>query len=190
MHGERREMSDESPNRSQYPLGEPSVLDYFKSLLHFGDGERVHIPEEEQARVEERTSSVVSVPVETPISQPVDDVQLKPSVVDSESTDLESAPAEAGDQTRTPFPWRSLLALGLAWIAQSTLEPPRTSAVLGVAFYIAAFSALAWALYHGEWKLPALKPTSDRIDPLTYRSIPLLVSLVLGMWAFLILKDN
>src|ERR1051326_8590045 len=182
-------MSDEGPNRSQYPLGEPSVLDYFKSLFHFGDGERVQIPAEEKLLTEqreERASFIASTPVETPISQPLDDVQLEPLVLDSESTELRPAPVEADAQPRTPFPWRSLLAFGLAWVAQSTFEPPRTSAVLGIAFYLAAFSALGWGLYHGEWRLPSLKPTSDHIDPLTYRGIPLLVSLVLGLWAFLI----
>src|SRR5512138_2997430 len=37
-------MSGENSNPNQYPLGEPSVLDYVKSLFHFGNGERLEIP--------------------------------------------------------------------------------------------------------------------------------------------------
>ena len=38
-------MGDENQTPNRYPLGEPSVLDYVKSLLRFGDGERIRIPE-------------------------------------------------------------------------------------------------------------------------------------------------
>ncbi len=48
-------MSDELPNPNQYPLREPSVLDYVKSLFRFGS-ERIQIPE----FVEEEKPSAVS----------------------------------------------------------------------------------------------------------------------------------
>ena len=47
FYNEKREMSNENPNPdlNQYPLGEPSVLDYVKSLFRFGDGQRIQIPD-------------------------------------------------------------------------------------------------------------------------------------------------
>ena len=51
------------------------------------------------------------------------------------------------------FPWRSLLAFFLALIGQFTFEPPPTTSPLGIAFYIAAFGLLGWAIYRGEWNL-------------------------------------
>ncbi|MBN2119414.1 MAG: glycosyltransferase family 39 protein [Anaerolineales bacterium] len=146
-------MSDENPNPNQYPLGEPSVLDYVKSLFRPGGGERVHLPEESQ-----------SVPASEAMSG-------QPSAI-------------------RHFPWRSLLALGLALIAQSTFEPPQPGAGPGLVLYLAAFSLLAWAMYRREWTLPALAPTSEGTDSLTYRGVPLLLGMVWGTWAFFILKDN
>jgi len=182
----RREMSDESPNQGQYPLGEPSVLDYVKSLFHFGDGKHIEIPFEEEILVEEKPSSIV----ETPISQPIGDVQLEPLFVEPPSTDLQPITEDIQGKPFTPFPWRSLLAFALALIGQKTFEPLHTSTELGFAFYIAALSALGWALYHGEWKLSSLVQTSEGKDPQTYRGLPLLLGVTLGFWAFLFLKDN
>ncbi|HSB00131.1 MAG TPA: glycosyltransferase family 39 protein [Anaerolineales bacterium] len=162
-------MSDENPNPNQYPLGEPSVLDYVKSLLRFGNGERLEIPVEEQVG---RTS----------ILQPGSDIQLEPAFADSTSAEPQPSP---------PFPWRSLLALGLAFIAQSTFEPPHINgAGLGVVLYIATLSLLGWALYHGEWTLPLPAPTSERTDPLTYRGLPLFIGLALGVGAFYFSTNN
>ncbi|RPJ27931.1 MAG: hypothetical protein EHM33_06345, partial [Chloroflexi bacterium] len=171
-------MSDENPNPNQYPLGEPSVLDYVKSLFRFGDGERIHLPSfvEEDAR---STHSILTRPEELPVeaeSPPLEQVQDQPSAF--------SLPPS------TPSPWRSLLAFGLALIGQRTFEPPHTSIEIGIAFYIAAFLVLGWALSRGEWTLPSLAPTSDRTDPLTYRGLPLLIGLALGAAAFFTLNDN
>jgi hypothetical protein len=52
-------MSDENPKPGQYPLGEPSVLDYVKSLFRSGNGVRIRFPLGEDAideGVEERQS--------------------------------------------------------------------------------------------------------------------------------------
>src|SRR5512135_1723639 len=99
-------MSDENPNPNQYPLGEPSVLDYVKSLFRFGDGERIEIP------LEEKVEGIQTL-------QPSGDVQSEPLLADEPST----FPL----QPSRPFPWRSLFALGLALIAQGTFEPPHAN---------------------------------------------------------------
>src|SRR5687768_1109640 len=173
-------MSDENPNPSQYPLGEPSVLDYVKSLFRSGDGERIRFPVEEKV-VEERKS----LTLETPVLQPIDDIQLEPTFLEAPSTELEPVAERIEPRVYTPFPWRFLLAFGLAWIGQSLFESS-SSIELGLVFYIAAFSSLGWSIYRGEWTLPSLAPTSERTDPLTYRSLPLVLSVILAFLTFLL----
>jgi hypothetical protein len=176
-------MSDENPNPSQYPLGEPSVLDYVKSLFRSGDGERIRFPVEEKV-VEERKS----LTLETPVLQPIDDIQLEPTFLEAPSTELEPVAERIEPRVYTPFPWRFLLAFGLAWIGQSLFESS-SSIELGLVFYIAAFSSLGWSIYRGEWTLPSLAPTSERTDPLTYRSLPLVLSVILAFLTFLLFGD-
>ncbi len=183
-------MSDENPNPNRYPLGEPSVLDYVKSLLHFGNGERVESPFE--GKVEGKPTLVA----EAPVSQPLGDVQLEPLSGEAASTELEPSPFLLPPST--VFPWRSVLALGLALIGQLILEPSTGNEfnitmvpnAYGFIFYTGAFLLLGWAVYRGEWALASLAPTSSRTDPLTYRGLPLVISLALGLWAFILFKDN
>ena len=187
-------MSDENPNPSQYPLGEPSVLDYVKSLFRSGNGERIRIPFEEEILVEGKAGEGRSSIVETPLAQPVDDVQLEPSFLESPFPDLQPD-GNVEDQPLTPFPWRSLVAFALALIGQKTFEPPHTGPEIGFAFYIAAFALLGWALYRREWTLPSPTGRGDggegeRTDPLTYRGIPLLLSIGLALVAFSLFGDN
>lgn len=172
-------MSDENPNPNQYPLGEPSVLDYVKSLFRFGNGERIQIP----SFVEEESRSAQSI-----LTQPEGLVVTEDHPLEQVQTEL--SPFRLPPSSFTPFPWRSLLAFGVALIAQKTFEPPHAGAGLGIAFYMIAFGLLGWAIQRGEWTLPPLAPTSERTDPLTYRGIPLLISLVLGSVAFFIFTEN
>jgi len=183
-------MSDEKPNPSQYPFNEPSVLDYVKSLFRSGNGERIQSPFEEKIPVDEDVQERQSLITGTALSQSVDDVQLEPSFYESAATDLKPVTEAAPELPLTPFPWRSVLALLLALIAQRTFEPPQTGAELGLGLYIGAFSLLGWALYRGEWTLPSLPPTSERTDPLTYRGLPLILSLALGLLGFWMFKGN
>lgn len=183
-------MSDENPNPVQYPLGEPSVLDYVKSLFRSGNGERIQIPFEEEILVDESVEEKHSFITETPVSQRITDVQPEISFYESTAPESWPTPEETQNLPLTAFPWRSVLALMLALIAQNSFEPPHTLTELGLALYIGAFSLLGWALYHGEWALPPLAPTSGRIDPLTYLGFPLIVSLVLGVLGFLTFGGN
>jgi hypothetical protein len=180
-------MSDEKPTPGQYPLGEPSVLDYVKSLFRSGNGERIRLPFDEETLVDEDVEGGQSLFRETPVAEPSADVQSEPSFWEATSTELQPVP----EQGRiTPFPWRSVLALMLALAAQSTFEPPHATTELGLALYVGAFSLLGWALYRGEWALPPLAPTFHRIDPLTYRGLPLIISLVLGVVGFWMFGGN
>ena len=171
------------------PLAEPSVLDYVKSLLRFGGGERIHLPfDEDRARGENMEER--SFLTEAAALQPVEHARQELSFVEAPSVEAQPVVESIQEQPRTPFPWRSLLAFGAAWMGQSVFEPPHTRTMLGIAFYIGALGILGLAIRRGEWKLPALAPTSDRTDPLTYRGIPLLLSVLLGGWAFVIFRGN
>lgn len=142
---------------------EPSVLDYVKSLLRFGEGGRIKIPEfaEEEPSADKDRQSTGS---------------------DQRST--------VGDQTSAPFPWRSLAALLLALAGQWFLEPPPTTRPLGVALYVAALSTLGWAVYRREWALHSFAPENEGTDPLTFRPVQFIISLLLGVWAFNLFADN
>ncbi len=176
-------MNNEHPSQdpNQYPLGEPSVLDYVKSLFRFGNGERIQIPdfvEEEQpfAVGEQRFDTGFQVQEVQPEVFVAPEPDRYPSVF-----------------LRPPspyFPWRSLLALCLAIVGQRLLEPPPTTAPLGYAFYMSAFSLLAMAIWRGEWNLAPYKELANHADPLTYRLIAAVVSILLAFCSFLIFSGN
>ncbi len=185
-------MSEEKQNPGQYPLGEPSVLDYVKSLLRLGGGERIHIPE-----VDEQPSDSSELMEQKPAA-----IQAEVSVMAARAGEAEAEPVavaepEPGMQETVervpptgPFPWRSLLALFLGLLGQRFFEPPPTTYPLGYAFYIGALILLGWAIRRGEWKLAALLPHSTGTDPQTYRLPFLIASVVLGVLAFATLNNN
>lgn len=169
-------MSSENQNPNQYPLGEPSVLDYVRSLFRFGNGERIQIPsflEDEQ--VSFKAQQFVTGTIAQEVRQDV--------VVTQPATSLPF-------RVSTPFPWRSLLALVLAILGQGFFEPPPTTYPLGYAFYSAALSMLVWAVWRGEWTLPAQAASSDAGDPQTLRLIPLILSVLLAISAYFMFGDN
>src|SRR5512141_3281159 len=117
-------MSEEKQARSQYPLGEPSVLDYVKSLLHLSGGERIRIPAEDRPSLNkdqftEEEVAAISTQVST---APLPMVEAAPEFI----TETEPALQESGAPIPVsgPFPWRSLLALFLGLIGQRFFEPP------------------------------------------------------------------
>lgn len=187
-------MSEELQNNSQFD--EPSVLDYVKSLFRFGKGERIQIPDFVEEVQEppvlpspnggQADEAILFKPDEPAEFQRVEPLILEP-VVDSQ---VQSLSQGTRYQNLTPFPWRSLLAFLLALIGQSRFEPPSNSLSLGIAIYIAAFGLLAWAIYRGEWTLASTGQSSEGTDPLTYRPIALFISVLLGLWAFVIFKGN
>lgn len=170
-----KDMSSENQNPNQYPLGEPSVLDYVRSLLRFGNGERIQIP----SFVEEERASVQAQEFVTGIATQ----EVRQDVILTQS-------AAQPISVSTPFPWRSLLAVILAILGQRLFEPPPTTYPLGYAFYIAALGMLVWAVWRGEWALPAHAESSESGDPQTLRLIPLVLSILLAISAYFMFKDN
>lgn len=155
-------------NSPQPPFDEPSVLDYFKSLFRFGS-ERIQL-EEQQLAISDQPSADIDQVKEPQL--PIANYQ--------------------------PFPWRSLLALILALIGQNTFEPPPTTSPLGIAFYLAAFTMLGWAIHRGEWTLAPFKPTSEETDSLVpangpellVRGIALILAVLLAVTGFALFSGN
>ncbi|MBI5935059.1 MAG: glycosyltransferase family 39 protein [Chloroflexi bacterium] len=90
----------------------------------------------------------------------------------------------------TTFPWRSLLALLLALLAQRSFEPPAQNGMIGVPLYIAAFALIIWAFIRGEWTPAPLPALQTNADSLGVRSIELILALVFGAAAFWALSEN
>lgn len=49
------------------------------------------------------------------------------------------------------FPWRLILAVGLALVGQRTFEPVGSDPIMGIVFYFASFCMLIYALWKNEW---------------------------------------
>jgi len=96
---------------------------------------------------------------------------------------LEPEPApqpEAG----TRFPWRILLGLGFALLAQRMLEPPGRNGEYGIVLYVIAFALILWSYFADGWRLSPLPPDHDRADPETVKLIPLISATFLAFGAF------
>jgi Ca2+/Na+ antiporter len=105
----------------------------------------------------------------------------------------------ASDQPTTrsaAWPWRVLLGLLLALIAQRLLEPvagsgPYRPWLSGVALYAASALLIAWAVWRKEMRIalpPAVKPVID--DRLKARVIPFAAGLGLALLAFVTATNN
>jgi hypothetical protein len=88
------------------------------------------------------------------------------------------------------WPWRVLLALALALVGQRLFEPSTRAVWTGIAFYAAAAGLLLWAYLRGEWTLADAPAPGSRLDPLTFRRLPMVLALVLTVTAFLLLGAN
>jgi hypothetical protein len=185
-------MSEEKQPRNQYPLGEPSVLDYVKSLLHLSGGERIRIPDEDQSFVNREQQAEEQAVAASPLvpAAALQVEEAEPEVIPA----AEPEPADQESAARVPpigpFPWRSLLALLLGLIGQRFFEPPPTTYPLGYAFYIGAFILFGWAIRRGEWRIAPLPAHSEGSDPQTYRLPFLVAGLGLGIWAFASMGNN
>lgn len=114
---------------------------------------------------------------------------VEPPAPESEAVPTTAESPIANPQLPT-FPWRALLALLLALLAQRSFEPPTQNAILGAPLYLAAFALTAWAFRRGEWMPAPLPPAHIHTDPLSVRGFAFLLSLFWGGAAFLLLTDN
>ncbi len=102
---------------------------------------------------------------------------------------MESANPIVGEKVIEPprtntFPWRSMLALLFALVAQGLVEPPNRQSSLTLSFYFIAAGMAVWAYFKDELHLPALPATRQSPDPLSTRLLPLIVAVILALIAF------
>ncbi len=144
-------------------MEEPSVLDYLKSKLKFWKrGEQIAIPAAEPGAPKPEPDGSTGSPQ-----------VLQPAV------------------TRVfKWPWRSLLALGLALVGQRLFEPATRAAFAGTVFYGAGAALLIWAYLRGEWTLANLPESESRLDPLTFRRIPMILAVLFTLAGFIFLSNN
>ena len=120
---------------------EPTVLDFVKSLFR---GKPLAIPHPEEA----------------PRTPPVTEEQRSEQPVEEAGRPVRVEAAGIRSQA-VSFPWRSMLALGIALVAQISLMPRANRAwVPGVILYAMAAGWLAWSTWRGEC-LPAELPEPE-----------------------------
>ena len=151
-------------------MTEPTVLDYVKSI--FKDWKSFSTFLRAWADRAD-TTQMIEVPapefveVGEPISAEVDDLQSK-----------------------SAFPWRSLLMLVIALAAQRMFEPPDRNAILGVFLYLAALGLGIWAFLRGELTSAPLPASRVNTDPLTVRGGTFILSMLFGALAFYLFGSN
>ncbi len=161
-------------------MEEPSLLDYLKAKLMPWRGQKIEIPAYPELPIEGPSTPQEGAPQPAPIT---------PSA---------PVPLSATLGVTRALPWRPLLALGLALLAQISLEPgPKRTWGLGVSLYGAALALAAWSFWHSEWSLAAgeeLRAAQDALRSLapqwSWRRLPFLASLTLGLLAFLTFGGN
>ena len=165
---------------------EPSILDYLKYKLGMIDS--LDLPNEESPPTDESSSEATS-----PTHQAADDsLHLSEETRQTKGETLEED--SSFPIPHSAFPWRSLLALLLALIAQRAFEPPHQDMPLGgLVFYAAAFAMLFLAHRRDEWKLPPLRSTQQAPDSFQlsfFKILALLLGILLTVAAFLTFTDN
>jgi peptidoglycan/xylan/chitin deacetylase (PgdA/CDA1 family) len=88
------------------------------------------------------------------------------------------------------IPWRSVLALFLAIVAQSALNPQKNDANLGIFLYIAAAAMLVYAFLVGEWQIQSPVNNPDRSFPLSVNKVALYFFVPSLLLAFLSFGGN
>jgi hypothetical protein len=150
---------------------EPTVLDYVKSLL---GGKPLAIPEPQESP--EVAQQFTEQPQELPLEL------AKPA-----------APEETPEHRAlvVNFPWRALLSLGIAVVAQISLMPrPNRAWLPGFILYVCSAVVLTWSVWKGEWLPAELPEAEERPEDYRVRSKLLYVSLPLALAAFLTLGGN
>ena len=127
-------------------------------------------------------------PDETPQeTQPLEE-QLPQQPV---AMDEQVSPAPEHRKPGLTLPWRSLVALGIALVAQISLQPrPNRAWIPGVILYLFAAGWLVWAAWKGEWSPADLPDAEEGTEDYRVRARWLYVSLPLALAAFLTMGGN
>jgi hypothetical protein len=144
-------------------MEEPSLLDYLKAKLSL--------------KALFKGGAYVQIPSPTE-----EEKAVQPEVK------LEEAPHRRGIFTK--FPWRSLLALGLALIAQRAFEPMNSHPGWGGLFYFAAFCTLIFALWKGEWQKAAVPDEATGIPERKVNKTPIYALVPLIVLSYIAFSGN
>jgi hypothetical protein len=157
---------------------EPSVLDYLKSKLKFWEhGGEIEIPAE-------------SEPPEASDRDVPKAAEMRASVL-PHGQDSTAEPPKKETAEPNHWPWRALLALALALLAQRSWEPaPDRTATVGLFLYALSLALLVWAYFRHEWSLSPLPETGLGADMLQVRRLPLILGISLALLAFVFFGDN
>ncbi len=180
-------------------MEEPSVLDYLKSLLMPWKGQRIHLPDVEPVRVEEKSGSPEEntpavVEPDAQESEPIPTAADTAGAQAEERVELSAQPIVPPTLSRASrpyhWPWLSILALLLGIIAQSGLDMATRSAGLGIAFYGLAAAALVAAVLRKEWQIADLPEDAHGPLPTTVHGLILLLGGVFAVLAFITFSNN
>ena len=163
-------------------VNEPSVLDYFKSIFTFSRGRILKIPGGELEKGTENKSGEVKG-----ASREILDLGVTERLDTAPRIEAEPLP----QAVLVSIPWLCFAVLGLALLAQRSLEPnPERTWTIGGVLYLLAAIALVLAIWRGEWVVAPLPSGERRSDPLTVRQIPLWFGIVFIFLAFLTFGGN
>jgi Dolichyl-phosphate-mannose-protein mannosyltransferase len=97
---------------------------------------------------------------------------------------------DQGSRRKIDFPWRSIITVGMALIAQQSLEPPNRKVTLAISLYVISAGFLVLAILAKEWVMPVLSGDSDEPIPSQIKRNPFLIGLPLLLLAFLLFGGN
>lgn len=174
-------------------INEPSALDFVKSRLFFWRGEKVELPPIEpepypplgivdtnEEPVKPLVRLVEPLPSEEMIKEEVPAPTISPEIKPRQSYHL---------------PWRVLLAVVLAILAQSILDRPERSDKLEflappIVMYLLAAGFAIWGLGTQEWEIA--QPEEEASQPMSeqIRLVPLAASFIPILLAFIAFGGN
>jgi 4-amino-4-deoxy-L-arabinose transferase-like glycosyltransferase len=163
-------------------MHEPTVLDYLKSKLAFGNKDRIVRIELPPLEKDEKSAGRAAPPR---ISEQLIPAQAQPVATDCAPVSPISDPIpEREEQARPGVPWLAFGALLAALIAQYGLEPPRRNISLAVIFFLLAIALLIIGYRRREIRLAALRPEMESTDRPSRLEL-LFFGLAFGLLAFL-----
>ena len=163
-------------------VDEPTVLDYFKSIFTFSRGRILKIPGGE---LEKGTENISGEVLEA--SQEILNLDARASLDTTFREEAKPYP----QALPISIPWLSFAVLGLALLAQLSLEPsPERTWTIGAALFLLSAIASVLAIWRGEWVVAHLPVHEHRADPLTVLQIPLWFGIVFIILAFLTFGGN
>lgn len=169
IHSMWQDESEFPPEEPKSAAEEPSVLDYLKSRFS---------PWKQKPKTSE-----------TPGEDQFQETSL------GETTPLEPCAGEPIMQPNQPaqkrWPWRALVTLALALLAQVMLNPrPVRAWMVGTGLYFLAFAWMVYTAWRNEWQAAPLPDVETRIDSFSFKLIPLTISFSVTFLVFWLFSGN